>query len=450
MKPSYILTHYSNACRCTAATRDGRIGGQASRGGGRNREQTGRVLDKNRRSSNARPGLPYNLRPSSMITLNKGTSLRQIRQSPLGAEETMASMKIIQEIANVGNSRNGCSYKDFVACKLKEFDGKGGAVAYIRWVEKMEAISGCRDNQKRSGSRSWHDLEDFKALMKEEYCPSNEMQKLETEFWNYVMVRVGHAAYTDRFHELARLVPHLVTPETKRIESDILKTGVLTDEAVKNGSLKRNGEKRGDSSKEGNVRGDNKKARNGKVFATITNPVRKGYTGSAPKCTNCNFHHRPETPCRACTNYNRLRHFAKDCRAEPRMVNPLNTRNLKVTHGACYKCGGTNHYKAACPRLNRAPGQGENRPNQALAIEGGQGRENNGNPACGRAFVMGAEEARQDPNIVMGTFSLNNHYATMLFDSGADYSFVSTTFMPLLDIKPNSLGLSYEIEIASG
>ncbi|GKB36728.1 hypothetical protein Tco_0881670 [Tanacetum coccineum] len=53
--------------------------------------------------------------------------------------------------ANLGNGENGCSYKDFVACKPKEFDGKGGAVAYIHWVEKMEAvhdISGCGDNQK--------------------------------------------------------------------------------------------------------------------------------------------------------------------------------------------------------------------------------------------------------------------------------------------------------------
>ncbi|GJX67243.1 putative nucleotidyltransferase, ribonuclease H [Tanacetum coccineum] len=63
---------------------------------------------------------------------------------------------------------------------------------------------------------------------------------------------------------------------------------------------------------------------------------------------------------------------------------------------------------------------------------------------------MGAEEARQDLNIVTGTFSLNNHYATMLFDSGADYSFVSTIFVPLLDIEPNSLCFNYEIEIASG
>ncbi|GJU36891.1 putative reverse transcriptase domain-containing protein [Tanacetum coccineum] len=46
-------------------------------------------------------------------------------------------------------------------------------------------------------------------------------------------------------------------------------------------------------------------------------------------------------------------------------------------------------------------------------------------------------------------FTLNNHFATTLFDSGADYSFVSTTFIPLLGIEPSELGFRYEIEIAS-
>ncbi|GJQ90710.1 putative reverse transcriptase domain-containing protein [Tanacetum coccineum] len=64
--------------------------------------------------------------------------------------------------------------------------------------------------------------------------------------------------------------------------------------------------------------------------------------------------------------------------------------------------------------------------------------------------MLGAEEARQDPNIVTGTFTLNNHFATTLFDSGADYSFVSTTFIPLLGLEPIDLGFKYEIEIASG
>nr|GEV70879.1 reverse transcriptase domain-containing protein [Tanacetum cinerariifolium] len=64
--------------------------------------------------------------------------------------------------------------------------------------------------------------------------------------------------------------------------------------------------------------------------------------------------------------------------------------------------------------------------------------------------MLGAEEARQDPNVVMDTFTLNNHYAITLFDSGVDYSFVSTTFIHLLGIEPSDLGFSYEIKIASG
>ncbi|GJZ25039.1 hypothetical protein Tco_0562498 [Tanacetum coccineum] len=47
--------------------------------------------------------------------------------------------------ANIGNGRNRCSYKDFVTCKPKESDGKGDAVAYIRWVEKMEVVQDIRD-----------------------------------------------------------------------------------------------------------------------------------------------------------------------------------------------------------------------------------------------------------------------------------------------------------------
>ncbi|GKD71803.1 putative reverse transcriptase domain-containing protein, partial [Tanacetum coccineum] len=214
----------------------------------------------------------------------------------------------------------------------------------------------------------------------------------------------------------------VATTELPTVQNAILEAGLLTDEAVRNGSLKKSGEKRGDSgepSKERNVKCHNKRARTGKVFATITNPVRKEYTGSAPKCTNNNFHHYLETPCRMCTNCNRLRHFAKDCRSGLKMVTALNARNPIAARGACYECGGTHHYKSACPRLNRAPGQGGNRPNQAMAIEGGQGHGNNGNPARRRAFMMGAEEGRQDLKI-------------------------------MTDIKPSSLGFSYEIEIASG
>ncbi|GJY83746.1 putative reverse transcriptase domain-containing protein [Tanacetum coccineum] len=246
--------------------------------------------------------------------------------------------------------------------------------------------------------------EDFKELIRKELCPNNEMQKLETEFWCHAMVEAGHAAYTDRFHKFARLVPYLVTRENKRIkryiyglalqirtmvaamepttiQSAVLKAGMLTDEAIRNGSLRKNTEKRGnvwEPSRDRNVRDDHKRSRTGRAFASTTNPVRREYTGVAPKYTNYNFYHHPKMPCRTCTNCNRLGHFAKDCRAGPRIVNPVNARNPTAARGVYFEYGGTDHYQATCPRLNRAPRQGENCQNQAMAIEGGQGRGNNG------------------------------------------------------------------------
>ncbi|GJY92339.1 putative reverse transcriptase domain-containing protein [Tanacetum coccineum] len=70
--------------------------------------------------------------------------------------------------------------------------------------------------------------------------------------------------------------------------------------------------------------------------------------------------------------------------------------------------------------------------------------------ARGKAYVLGGGEANPESNVVTGTFLLNNHYASMLFDSGADRSFVSTTFSTLLDITPDTLDVSYAVELADG
>nr|GFA70210.1 reverse transcriptase domain-containing protein [Tanacetum cinerariifolium] len=179
----------------------------------------------------------------------------------------------------------GCSYKEFLACNPKEYD--------------------------------------------EEFCPSHEMQKLETELWNHAMVEAGHAAYTDRFHELARLVPHLVTPkssmikryvyglalqicgmvaatEPKTIQKVVQISGALIDEAVRNGSIKKV-DKRGnmrEPSKDKSGRDDNKSTRNGNVFPTTMNPVERENIGTWPKCTTCNSYHTLGGPC-TCFKFNR-------------------------------------------------------------------------------------------------------------------------------------------------
>ncbi|GKD24176.1 reverse transcriptase domain-containing protein [Tanacetum coccineum] len=281
----------------------------------------------------------------------------------------------------VNGNRVGCSYKEFLACNPKEYDGKRGVVVLTRWIEKMESMqdmSGCSIDQKVkytvglfvgkaltwwnsqirmlspevAVSMSWND---FKFMMIKEFCLSHEMQKLETELWNHAIVGAGHAAYTNRFHELARLVPHLVTLESRKIkrylyglapqicgmvvatepntiQKAVQISGALTDEAVRNGLIKKV-KKRGnvgEPSKDNNGRDDNKWTRTGNAFSTTASPVRRESTGTWPKCTTCNSYHSPGGPCRTCFNCNRPGHLAKDCRGVLRNVNPVNARNPNV------------------------------------------------------------------------------------------------------------------------
>ncbi|GJY48388.1 putative reverse transcriptase domain-containing protein, partial [Tanacetum coccineum] len=96
------------------------------------------------------------------------------------------------------------------------------------------------------------------------------------------------------------------------------------------------------------------------------------------------------------------------------------------------------HALSDCPKL-----KDQNRGNKT--------RNKNGVcKARGKSYVLGGGDDNPDSNIVTGTFLLNNHYASVLFDSGADRSFVSTTFSTLLDITPDTLDISYAVELADG
>ncbi|GKA49668.1 putative reverse transcriptase domain-containing protein [Tanacetum coccineum] len=103
-------------------------------------------------------------------------------------------------------------------------------------------------------------------------------------------------------------------------------------------------------------------------------------------------------------------------------------------------------------------GQSERQPWTTATIQKAK-YQNHGNKAgnkkgiCearGKEYVLGRGEANPDSNVIKGMFLLNNHYASMIFDSGADLSFVSTTFSTLLDVTPDTLDVSYAVELANG
>ncbi|GKC52687.1 putative reverse transcriptase domain-containing protein, partial [Tanacetum coccineum] len=94
------------------------------------------------------------------------------------------------------------------------------------------------------------------------------------------------------------------------------------------------------------------------------------------------------------------------------------------------------YYRSDCPKL-----KDQNHRNKV-------GNKNGIGEARGKTYVLGGGDANPDSNIVKGTLLLNNHYAFVLFDSGADQSFVSTTFSTLLDVTPDTLDVSYAVELA--
>ncbi|KAK9048621.1 hypothetical protein SSX86_032414 [Deinandra increscens subsp. villosa] len=81
---------------------------------------------------------------------------------------------------------------------------------------------------------------------------------------------------------------------------------------------------------------------------------------------------------------------------------------------------------------------------------GGDGGRNGGDGAKGRAFVMGSGEARNDTNVITGKFLLNNYFANVLFDTGAEKSFISTKFCKLIKATQTPLKARYTVELANG
>ncbi|GKA95014.1 putative reverse transcriptase domain-containing protein [Tanacetum coccineum] len=72
------------------------------------------------------------------------------------------------------------------------------------------------------------------------------------------------------------------------------------------------------------------------------------------------------------------------------------------------------------------------------------------NSAYGRVYMLRDKNVHQDLNVVTGTFLLNQHLARVLFDSGADKSFVSISLASMLNIPPITLDTTYDIEMADG
>ncbi|GKE81036.1 putative reverse transcriptase domain-containing protein, partial [Tanacetum coccineum] len=151
-----------------------------------------------------------------------------------------------------------------------------------------------------------------------------------------------------------------------------------------------------------------------KVY-NIRTGEKKPYGGSLPKCTKCQFHRNG--PCtQKCYKCNKVGHFARDYRS----FNNINVANTQKGNGTnhkgngCFECGALGHFKRDYPKLKNKDGENGSAQGWVYAV--------------GIAEKKGNVSRDPDSNVVTGTFLLNNRYASILFDTGADRSFISTAF----------------------
>ncbi|GJS97358.1 putative reverse transcriptase domain-containing protein [Tanacetum coccineum] len=387
-----------------------------------------------------------------------------------------------------------CNYKEFCLVMHENFHGTEGAVGLTRWFEKLESQFGISNVAKGDrvkfasstlldGALTWWNVyvcsvtldtvhatpwSDFKAMFIWKYCPRNEIKQMENELWNLKVKGTNLTAYNQHFQELILLCPEMVPNADRLLERYIeglplsIKGNVTSSkpvdlhEAIDMAQglmyqvVQELGENLGDKWKwNGNHYNHNPNNTNNASNLNPNKPPETArvftsgqgsYAGNLPHCGKCGRHHNNACP-PACYNYRKAGHKAKDCQAPPRPANQKGAGS-QGGHGSdvtCFGCGNPQNHQNN-QRQNQGNPKGSN---QALTNTQG-GRKHL------QIFSPSAEAAMKDNNVVNGTFLINNVYASVLFDTGADRSFVSYVFSKYIDIPPTTLDTNYDVELADG
>ncbi|GJV23680.1 putative reverse transcriptase domain-containing protein [Tanacetum coccineum] len=285
-----------------------------------------------------------------------------------------------------------CFYADFMKCQPLNIKGTEGVVGLTRWIEKMESvfnISGCVGNQVKFATCT---LLVLKKKMTDKYCPQGEIKKLEIELWNIKVKGNDVPTYTELESD-KQIYGNVKSARPKTLDETIELANDLMDQKLRTYAERQSDNKRkaDDSSEENNT-----------WSPTIT---------------------LQEAECRQGLQYGD---------GSSGNTNVANTRK----GNGCFECGAPGHFKRDCPKLKNK--------------DGGNGSAQGWVYAVRNAKKKGKALRDPDSNVVTGMFLLNKHYASILFNTSADRSFISTAFSSLINIALTPLGNSYDVELADG
>nr|GEU50794.1 putative reverse transcriptase domain-containing protein [Tanacetum cinerariifolium] len=356
--------------------------------------------------------------------------------------------------------------------------------AQLKWFERMETvfcISNCTvENQirfatctlLRSALTWWNSYittvgpdvayamiwTNLRKKMTDKYCPRGEIKKLEAELWNLKVKGTDVVSCNQRFQELALMCARMFPEESDKIEryigglldmiyesvmafkpktmQDVIEfTTELMDKKISTFAERQAENKRKfeDTSKNNQNQQQNKRQNPSRAYTTRSGE-KKPYRGSKPLCSKCNYHY--DGPCAPkCHKCNKVGHLSRDSRSTTNANTANNQRRTRTGQKpTCFECGAQGNFKRECPKLKN-----NNHGNQAGNVN-----------ALAKVYAIGHARINLDSNIVTGTFLINKCYASILFDTGADRSVMSTAFSSQIDITPTTLDHYYDVELADG
>nr|GEW93286.1 hypothetical protein [Tanacetum cinerariifolium] len=387
---------------------------------------------------------------------------------------------------NVAPVARECTFADFMKCSPITFRRNEGAVGLIRWIEKTKmvfTVSKCTEANKvvfaaatfQDQALTWWNSQvdtlgievvtrkmwaKMKVMMTEEFCPPEEIQRMEVILCpGMVPTELKKVeAYIRGLSENNK--GEVTSSEPATLNKAVWMAHTLMEQKVKtiaereadnkkrkwenfqggssgggNNNSNRNNNNYNSNRNYNNNRNNNQNQyrnpnrnhqnnqRQGNARAMTNVGNQNTYkAGQNVKCNKCGMKHYGNCPIK-CNICGKIGHKARDCWSKV-VATGANAQPI-VT---CYGCGEKGHIKTNCPARNN-PGR---------------------NGARGQAYALRDGDQNLGPNVVTGTFLLNNRYARVLFDSGSDKSFVNLNFIRLIDIEPVKVNHSYEVELADG
>nr|GEV79695.1 hypothetical protein [Tanacetum cinerariifolium] len=312
---------------------------------------------------------------------------------------------------------NICSYKEFMSCQPFNFKGSEGGIRLIRWFERTESIFSQSNYTEECKVK-------FTTALRPTMVPN--LEKMMEVFIGGLPQNIEGNVTALKPQTLKEAINI-----TQRLMDQILKHSSVQETndhkrkfddrrtfTTANNNYHNNRNNNNNNRNNNHHQQQNRRREIGRSYAA-TLIVNSGYAGNLPRCRRCHLHHTGPCPAK-CQTCNKMGHLTKDYRNK----GPATGSNLQPMPVSCHAFGEKGHYRNQCPKAK--------------------------NSASGIAYVLRDRNAHKDPNVVTGTFLLNQHLARVLFDSGADKIFVSISLAFMLNISLITIDTIYDIEMADG